>query len=544
MKRAVAVAAGGIGLGVVVVSAGRKLSKVMTWRSRRMWKLTARNATRFAGTKARQLVTPAERRAELDVQFAIRTAEDVAKELGEMKGVLMKVGQLVSFIAEGLPDEAQAALATLQADAAPMSPTLAASVVTNELGAEPEDVFARWDDLPVAAASIGQVHRATTTDGRPVAVKVQFPGVGAAIEEDLDGAEVLYTVFSALALNGLDARGLVDELRARMREELDYRLEARNIAEFASHFAGHPWVRIPELLPELSTQQVLTTEWIDGMSWDQFMAVAPHETKQRAGEVIWRFGQHSIQRLGAFNGDPHPGNYRFHHDGSVTFLDFGLVKRWEAGEWQRLEPSLDAIVVHRDPERVVAAMEQSGFLAEGHGLDPQMVFDYVSSPYRPYLVDEFTFTRDWMRETLARIFDINGPHAEVIAKLNMPASFVILDRVVWGVERDPRPAGGQRTLARHAARVPRRWTTGNGTRRRRGGMAGQRQLIYSLPHLGTFLRDCRERARPDRPVGRIAPRCQRRDGPGRRRVLKGRTIGRVQPRPATLAGGGQPPSRL
>ncbi len=431
--RVAAVAAGTLGLGALAAAAGRKASKVMTWRSRRMWKLTARNATRFAGNRARRIVTPAERRAELDTQFAIRTAEDVAKELGEMKGVLMKVGQLVSFIAEGLPDEAQQALAVLQADAAPLAPPLAAEVVEPELGGTPERIFRRWDDLPVAAASIGQVHRAETKDHREVAVKVQFPGVGAAIEEDLDGAEVMYQVFSALALNGLDARGLVDELRARMREELDYRLEASNVAEFARHFAGHPWVRIPALVPDLSSGRVLTTEWVEGMSWDEFAATASQETKDRVGEVVWRFGQHSSMRLGAFNGDPHPGNYRFHHDGSVTFLDFGLVKRWTPGEWEQLEPSLDAIVVHRDPDRLVAAMEQSGFLAEGHGLDPAKVYDYVSSPYRPYLVDEFTFTRDWMRETLARIFDLNGPHGEVIAKLNMPPSFVILDRVVWGV---------------------------------------------------------------------------------------------------------------
>jgi predicted unusual protein kinase regulating ubiquinone biosynthesis (AarF/ABC1/UbiB family) len=398
-----------------------------------MWTMTARNSTRFAANRVRRAVTPAERRAALDTQFAIRTAEDVAKELGQMKGVLMKVGQLVSFIAEGLPDEAQRALAVLQADAAPMAPSLAASVVEAELGKPPEQVFRRWEDLPVAAASIGQVHRAETRDRREVAVKVQFPGVSEAIEEDLDGAEVMYTVFSALALNGLDARGLVDELRVRMREELDYRLEASNLAEFARHFAGHPWVRIPAVLPELSKARVLTTEWVDGMSWEQFADHASQEHKQRVGEVIWRFGQHSIQRLGAFNGDPHPGNYKFHHDGSVTFLDFGLVKRWTPGEWERLEPSLDAIVVHRDPALLIRAMEQSGFLAAGHGLDPQAVYDYVSSPYRPYLVDEFTFTRDWMRDTLGRIFDINGPHAAVIAKLNMPPSFVILDRVVWGV---------------------------------------------------------------------------------------------------------------
>jgi predicted unusual protein kinase regulating ubiquinone biosynthesis (AarF/ABC1/UbiB family) len=218
-----------------------------------------------------------------------------------------------------------------------------------------------------------------------------------------------------------------------MREELDYNKEAANISEFAAHFAGHPWVRIPSLAPEFSTSKVLTTEWVDGLSWNEFVERETATTKQRAAEVIWRFAQHSVHRLGAFNGDPHPGNYRFHHDGSVTFLDFGLVKRWDPGEWQRLEPTLDAIVVDRDPDQLVRAMEAAGFLVSGHGLSPQRVYDYVSTPYRPYLVDDFTFTREWMRETLGRIVDIAGPYADVIAKLNMPPSFVILDRVVWGV---------------------------------------------------------------------------------------------------------------
>jgi predicted unusual protein kinase regulating ubiquinone biosynthesis (AarF/ABC1/UbiB family) len=287
--------------------------------------------------------------------------------------------------------------------------------------------------MPVAAASIGQVHRATDARGRQLAVKVQFPGVSDAIEEDLDAAEVMYAVFSALALNGLDARALVDELRARMREELDYRKEAANISEFAERFAGHPWVRIPTLTPEFSTARVLTTEWVDGMSWNEFLTRESGPTKQRAAEVIWRFAQHSVHRVGAFNGDPHPGNYRFHHDGSVTFLDFGLVKRWNPGEWQLLEPTLDAIVVDRDPDRLVSAMEAAGFLVPDHRLDPQRVYEYVSTPYRPYLVDDFTFTREWMKETLGRIVDIAGPYADVIGRLNMPPSFVILDRVVWGV---------------------------------------------------------------------------------------------------------------
>ncbi len=402
-------------------------------RSARVWKLSARNTARFVASKARGVGSPAERRAELDAQFAVRTAEDVAKELGEMKGVLMKAGQMISFIFESLPEEAQAALATLQADAAPMAPSLAAGVVEDELGGPPEQVFLDWTDMPAAAASIGQVHRAVTTDGRDVAVKVQYPGVHEAIESDLDAAEVMYGMFSSLLLKGLDAKGLVDELRARMREELDYRLEAENAGEFERLFAGHPWVRIPRVLPELSTEKVLTTEWVEGMSFDEFRTTASHDTKQRAGEVVWRFAQHAVIRHGAFNGDPHPGNYKFHHDGSVTFLDYGLVKRWSPGEWETLQPTLDAVIVHRDPEWLVTAMEQSGFLRPNHGLDAAHVFDYVSSPYVPYLTDEFTFTRQWMIDTIAKIFDVNGPHSDVIEQLNMPPSFVILDRVVWGV---------------------------------------------------------------------------------------------------------------
>lgn len=402
-------------------------------RSAKVWKLSARNSVRFAASRVRGIGSAEEQRARLDEQFAIRTAEDVARELGEMKGVLMKAGQLISFIFEGLPEEAQDALATLQADAAPMAPSLAAEVVTGDLGAPPEQAFLDWTDMPVAAASIGQVHKAVTPDGRDVAVKVQYPGVHEAIESDLDAAEVMYAMFSSMMLKGLDAKGLVDELRGRMREELDYRLEARNVAEFEERFAGHPWVRVPRLVPDFSTERLLTTEWIDGLTFDEFRATASDDTKQRSAEVVWRFAQNAIHRYGIFNGDPHPGNYKFHHDGSVSFLDYGLVKRWAPDEWETLKPAMDAIIVERDPELLVNRMEHSGFLRSGHGLDPQLVYDYVSSPYTPYLSDEFTFTREWMRDTLATIFDVQGPHGAVIEQLNMPPSFVILDRVIWGV---------------------------------------------------------------------------------------------------------------
>jgi predicted unusual protein kinase regulating ubiquinone biosynthesis (AarF/ABC1/UbiB family) len=424
------VAAGVAAAGVTLADPARR-SRVE--RTARVWRLTARRGAHWAAVKVRGRSLDAERRAALEQQFAIRSAEDVARELGHMKGAIMKAGQLIGFIAEGLPPEAQAALATLQADVPPMAPSLAESVVRSELGADPDHLFLQWSPVPIAAASIGQVHRAVLRDGRIVAVKVQYPGVDRAIRGDLDNAELLYRFFSSFTLRGLDVKGLVDELRSRMGDELDYRLEASNQQEVADRYRGHPFIRIPEVVPELSTGRVLTTEWADGLTWAEFETSASTAAKQRAGEILFRFAQGSIHRHGVFNGDPHPGNYRFAPDGSVTFLDFGLVKRWTAGEWERLAPCLDAIVVDRDPDALVAAMEAARFLPIGAGLDPQLVYDYVSSPYLPYLSDTFTYTRSFVGTTLSKILDLNGPYAEVIRTLNMPASFVILDRVVWGM---------------------------------------------------------------------------------------------------------------
>jgi predicted unusual protein kinase regulating ubiquinone biosynthesis (AarF/ABC1/UbiB family) len=401
-------------------------------RSARVWRLTARRGAHYAVVKVRGARADEEARAALEQQFAIRTAEDVARELGNMKGAIMKAGQLISFIAEGLPPEAQAALATLQADVPPMAPSLAEGVVRSELGDEPSHFFLDWNPIPVAAASVGQVHRAVLPDGREVAVKVQYPGVDRSIRSDLDNAEMLYNLFSSLALKGLDVKALVDELRGRMYDELDYRIEAANQEAFWRRYRGHPFIRIPEVVTELSTQRVLVSEWADGLTWAEFESRADPAAKQRAAEVLFRFAQGSVHRDGVFNGDPHPGNYRFHADGTITFLDFGLVKRWSAGEWERLSPCLDAIMA-RDPEWCVRAMVEVGFLRPDHGLDPQRVYEYVSAPYIPYLQDTFTFTRQFTAEALGKVVNIDGPHAEIIRALNMPASFVILDRVVWGV---------------------------------------------------------------------------------------------------------------
>ncbi len=401
-------------------------------RQARVWRLTARRGLQFARLKLKGRRATEEERARLEEQFAIRSAEDVARVLGGMKGAIMKAGQMLSFIADGLPPDAQAALATLQADVPPMAPSLAEGVIRAELGADADTLFLDWDPVPVAAASIGQVHRAVMPDGRIVAVKVQYPGVDRAIKSDLDNAELLYGLFAQFALKNLEVRALVDELRARMADELDYRHEAACQTEFADRYADHPFFRVPRVVPDRSARRVLTSEWVGGMRWEEFLASADQPAKDRAGEVLMRFVQGSIHLHGVFNGDPHPGNYRFHEDGSVTFLDFGLVKRWSPGEFDRLTPVLDAVLDH-DPDAMVRTAVAAGFLPPDHGFDPEYVFEYVQGPYEPFLSDRFTYTRDWTARALQRVVDVQGRYGELIKTLNMPTSYVILDRVVWGV---------------------------------------------------------------------------------------------------------------
>ena len=401
-------------------------------RSVRIWRLMARRGTHFALTKVRGVGADDARRSELEEQFKIRTAEDVARELGNMKGVIMKAGQMLSFILDGLPEAARESLASLQGDVPPMSPRAAAGVVREELGGEPQQIFLDWSELPVAAASIGQVHKAVLRDGRVVAVKVQYPGIDRAITSDLANAELLYAMFSAVALKSLDVQGLVEELRARMIDELDYTLEARCQADFAERYRGHPFVHVPDVIPEYSTRRVLVTEWVEGLRWDDFLAAADDDTKQRVAEAMFRFIQGAIYRARVFNGDPHPGNYRFHLDGTVSFLDFGLVKRWAPGELETLTPLIDPLL-ERDANVMTSRMVDAGFLYPDHGLDPQRVWEYVSAPYTPYLEHEFTFTSDLASKTLGKLLDLNGPYADVMQKLNLPSSFVILDRVVWGM---------------------------------------------------------------------------------------------------------------
>src|SRR5688500_18811723 len=289
------------------------------------------------------------------IEFHVRNAERYADALSRSKGVLMKVGQIVSFVDisaaldKTYGEVYQGALAGLQSDAEPMDPVLVAAVIESELGRGPEELFAEFSVTPIAAASIGQVHAARLHDGTEVAVKVQYPGVAEAIGDDLANTELLFTFIKIAKgvvpqYRSFDVRAISDEIAERISEELDYRAEAANQMAFADHYRGHPFARVPEVFPDLSSDRVLTMEMVHGRRWTAIDDV-DQALRDRWGEAVNRFFFGSIARFGMFNADPHPGNYLFHDDGTVTFLDFGCVKRLspavQRGFWDAPLAALD-----------------------------------------------------------------------------------------------------------------------------------------------------------------------------------------------------------
>ncbi|MFT3775606.1 MAG: AarF/ABC1/UbiB kinase family protein [Minicystis sp.] len=270
----------------------------------------------------------AEARARMSAEVK-KTAEAMLKTLGEMKGLPLKFGQMASYIdglaPPGYEERFQRALKKLLDKAPPLSPEAAVQQVIAELGAPPEEIFGHWEREPFAAASIGQVHRARTRDGDDVAVKVQYPGIDKAIDNDLKSVSLLETMVSPIAKK-LNARQAIDEFRKVFTSELDYAREAEMADVFRRINKDDPDVVIPRVLHSLTTRRVITLELIEGKSYQEFCETASQEEKNRAGITIWRFTFRSMLRYGMLYADPHPGNYRFLPDGRVAFLDFGCVK--------------------------------------------------------------------------------------------------------------------------------------------------------------------------------------------------------------------------
>jgi predicted unusual protein kinase regulating ubiquinone biosynthesis (AarF/ABC1/UbiB family) len=339
---------------------------------------------------------------------------------------------MASYLDQGMPEHVRTALAELQANAPPMSAELAAGVVAEELGAPPEAVFAEWDPVPIAAASIGQVHRAITTDGRAVAVKVQYPGVGEAIRADLDNAGMIFGAMGML-FPGLEPEPLVAELRERLVEELDYRLEAKNQQLFADYYRDHPFIHVPDVVEELSSERVLTTELAEGVRFEEVETWDQAE-RDLAAEAIFRFVFGSLYRLHAFNGDPHPGNYLFRPGGQVTFLDFGLVKRFTQEEVDVAAQMIEAMVLRRDIATYRRILEEIGMLKGGEAFSDAEVEDYFGHFYEFVMRDEVsTITPEYASETVRRFFDTSGPYGPIMKAANVPPSFVIIQRINLGL---------------------------------------------------------------------------------------------------------------
>ena len=346
-----------------------------------------------------------------------------------MKGALMKLGQMASYIDEDMPETFRKAMGRLQHNAPPMSPALAGSVIVEELGDAPERVFARWDPVPFAAASIGQVHRAITLDGKAVAVKVQYPGIARTITSDVKNVALLRKV-AAAAFPGLDTRSLIEELGDRLREEVDYVQEGENQELFARYYEDHPVIHVPHVVTELSTARVLTSELVSGSRFDEVLGWSQHE-RDMAAETINRFVSRSLYRLHAFNGDPHPGNYLFHGRGRVSFLDFGLTKHFTDEDLAPLADAVRFLVIENDGPGFRASLERAGFLRAGAPVPTEAVVDRFGLFYRTVYRDApMTITPAYASAIVRRFFDAKGPLAPYS---DVPRAYVVLQRINLGL---------------------------------------------------------------------------------------------------------------
>lgn len=432
-RRVQVAAAGVVALGAAAVVAVVALKRSeRAKRTAQLARMGAKTGTGYVSMRARSVLADDDRRQELADEFQLRSAEQVAEMLGGMKGALMKLGQMASYLDQGLPEPVREALAELQQNAPPMAPELVDQVIRDELGGAPSEVFAEWDAEPLAAASIGQVHRAVTHDGLAVAVKVQYPGVDTAVAADLENTDLLFTIMGML-FPGLDPGPIVAELRERLVEELDYRIEATHQQTFAEHYRNHPFIHVPDVVADLSTSRVLTTELVEGSPFSEVLDW-PDEERQLAAECLYRFAFGGIYQVHAFNGDPHPGNYIFHPGGRITFLDFGLCKRFTPQEVSDFEELIRAMVLERDVAAYRRGIERLGILPSDYEVSDDDVVEYFGHFYE-FVMDskEMEITPEWSSDSLRRFFDLSGPYADIMKSANLPPSMVIVQRINMGL---------------------------------------------------------------------------------------------------------------
>jgi predicted unusual protein kinase regulating ubiquinone biosynthesis (AarF/ABC1/UbiB family) len=380
-------------------------------------RLAATEAVKQFGTRAVNVTRGEEASERALAKRQLQTAKQIVAALGTMKGAAMKVGQVMSFVDVGLVpeeyrEEFQKKLAALR-DAAPtVSFKDMQKVIETDLERPTGEVFAEFDEEPIAAASIGQVYRAKLTDGRRVAVKVQYPGVAAAVRADMQNLGLILRLAKRIA-PGIDPKAIGEEIRDRIHEELDYELEAQNQRTLARIFRGHPFILIPEVVTRLSRERVLVTEFVEGSTFEELKGY-PQEDRDRIGEILFRFYFGCLYRHQQFSGDPHPGNSMLLADGRMAFFDFGLFKRMPPGAVE-LEIVVARAVIEGDTDTIMRIGTETGFFPEPEKFRPERVLEHFRAATSWYTADEYVeLTPEYATQVL---IDMSDPRSEYFGQL-------------------------------------------------------------------------------------------------------------------------------
>jgi predicted unusual protein kinase regulating ubiquinone biosynthesis (AarF/ABC1/UbiB family) len=441
-------------------SGDRKIPKSRVSRSARVGLRAGFEGARFAGAKASGVVRGSDRQREHMEDVALESAERMVDTLGTMKGAAMKMGQLASFIdTDYLPDEYrelyQRKLGQLRTSAPSMPWEKVCKVIDSEYDEPCVDVFESIEQEAFAAASIGQVHRAVLHDGRRVAVKVQYPGIDAALRADLSNAGMILRLAKALA-PGLDAKAVGAELKERVLEELDYEYEAQNQRAFARAYRGHPFIYVPDVITRLSRNRVLVTEYVEGRGFEEVKQL-DQEERTRFGEIVFRFYLGSIYQLQHFNADAHPGNYVMLEDGRVAFLDFGMTKRLDL-EQIRLEEEVIKARLDHDPERLRQKLHELGFLRDPKRVEAERLMKHVDAVGGWYLEDvEREVTPEYVMGVIAAMSDPRSDFYALMRRENVPANELMGRRMEIGVLA----VLGQLRARRNWHRIAREWWFGD-----------------------------------------------------------------------------------
>jgi predicted unusual protein kinase regulating ubiquinone biosynthesis (AarF/ABC1/UbiB family) len=369
---------------------------------------------------------------EVTLELQRRTAEQLFAVLGQLKGGAMKFGQALSVFEAAFPEDMAApyreALTKLQEAAPPMPAATVHQVLDEQFGRGWRRRFAAFEDVPAAAASIGQVHRATWSDGRTVAVKVQYPGAGPALLADLQQLSLFARMFASLS-PGLDVKPLIAELRARVTEELDYAQEADSQRAFAAAYDGDELIAVPRVVA--SAPKVLVSEWVDGTPLSSVIASGTTAERDRAGLLLATLHFSAPARAGLLHADPHPGNFRITADGRLGVLDFGATNRLPDGLPEPVG-RLCRLALAGEADAVLAGLRAEGFVRPGIEVDGAEVLAYVRPMLEPLAVERFRFSREWMREQASRIADPRNAASRIGRQLNLPPSYLLIHRVTMG----------------------------------------------------------------------------------------------------------------